>query len=142
MKNVAPSCTTNAISNLHLDHLVIAGGTGVISELVADSLTLLATVERVAGSNRYSTAVALADHYALPQSFYFVATGINFPDAITGAVLAAKKHSGVLLVNGLLNTPDACVQDFCKRSAVQGTELFGGTSVISTGVEEWFFNNL
>jgi parallel beta-helix repeat protein len=141
-ENALPATTSTAITNLQLDHLIIAGGTSVISGSVADALALQASVERIAGSNRYSTAVALADYYSLTQPFYFIATGTNFPDAITGAVLAAKLGTGVLLVYGPGATPNLVVQDYVEDENVQAIGLFGGSSVISDGIMIWFQNNL
>ncbi len=137
-----PDCTETALKDMGVQGTIIVGGTAVISDAVLTELSEYTTPERVAGSNRYSTAIALANRYSLDSSLYYIATGLNFPDAITGAVLAAKRNCGVLLVQGTLAEPNQVVQDFCLNDSVDGVSLFGGTSVISSGIAEWFLQNL
>ncbi|MGB4504256.1 MAG: cell wall-binding repeat-containing protein, partial [Syntrophaceticus sp.] len=71
-----------------------------------------------------------------------VATGLNFPDAIAGGVLAAKHNSGVLLVQGNQTAPSQQMQDFITTHAITDVTIFGGTTIVSGELEEWFKNNL
>jgi hypothetical protein len=60
---------------------------------------------------------------------YYLATGDGFADAITGAVLAAKNGTGILLVRSSLSTE---VGDFLAD--VSELVVFGGTGAVSTAV--------
>jgi putative cell wall-binding protein len=118
------------------------GGTSVISDGVLTELAQYGTAVRIAGTNRYSTAVEGAKYFNLSVDHYYIATGLNFPDAITGAVLAAKSGTGVLLVDGTLDIPNLVVRDFIVLKSIKSVTLFGGTSVISEGIQNWFIDNL
>lgn len=90
--------TAAVLSQLGIQETIVAGGSGVISNSVMNSLP---SPVRVAGNDRYGTAVALARHFVQDVDIarVFVATGTNFADAITGAALAAKMGHGMLLVH-------------------------------------------
>ena len=78
----------------------LLGGTSAIPASVATALTSLGfAVTRYAGSDRYGTALAVADGLADPGTV-FLATGTNFPDALTAGPAAAHLHGVVLLTDG------------------------------------------
>jgi sugar lactone lactonase YvrE/putative cell wall-binding protein len=56
--------------------------------------------QRFQGPDRYATAVAVADAGLGNPSTILLATGANFPDAISGSSAAAKVSGAVLLTNG------------------------------------------
>ena len=55
-------------------------------------------VERIAGANRYETAVAVAEKIGVPQNI-LVASGQNFPDALASGPAAAWAHGVVVLTD-------------------------------------------
>ncbi len=138
MKTLLPAHTRDAITDLGILDVMIVGGTGVISTDVEDALGTLCKPVRISGSNRYATALALAASFADGVSEFCLATGTDFPDAITGAVLAAKKGTGILLVQGTAATPPAIVQDYLVEEQIEAVTLFGGTGVISAAMASWF----
>jgi hypothetical protein len=71
----------------------------------------------------------------------YVATGLDFPDAVAGGVLAAKNNSGVLLVQGNQTVPIQQIQDFYVEHGFTGATMFGGSSVVSSELEQWFKDN-
>lgn len=127
-KNSLPEATEKAIVDLGATKVIVVGGTGVIAE---NAVKDLPGVTRVSGSNREGTSVALANHFALQTSKYFIATGDGFADAITGAVLAAKEGTGILLVRSSF---PAVVGDFFANNNVANAVVFGGTGVVSEAV--------
>ncbi|GEM_PF-3504508 len=134
--------TKGAIESMGIEDTFVVGGTSVISDGVLTELAQYGTAVRIAGSNRYSTAVEIAKYFDLSVDHYYIATGLNFPDAITGAVLAAKSGTGVLLVQGTLDIPNLVVREFVLDQQIKSVTLFGGTSVISEGIQNWFIDNL
>lgn len=138
--NSLPQPTENAIKTLGIKNTVVCGGSGAVSESV---FTKLPNSKRVSGNNRYLTALELAKEF-MPEctNHVYVATGLNFPDAIAGGVLAAKHNSGVLLVQGNQTAPSQQMQDFITTHAITDVTIFGGTTIVSGGLEEWFKNNL
>jgi len=56
-------------------------------------------VVRLAGTDRYNTATMIAGALGDPSTVY-EATGLDFPDALSAAALAAINHGAILLTNG------------------------------------------
>ncbi|MEO6115856.1 MAG: cell wall-binding repeat-containing protein [Pseudolysinimonas sp.] len=62
--------------------------------------TLGITVDRVGGTDRYAVAINIAQAaYPSGAPDVYVATGLNFPDALSAGAAAAKNHSPVLLTD-------------------------------------------
>ena len=127
-KNSLPEATKKAIEDLGATKIIVVGGTGVIADSAIAGLT---GVTRVSGSNREATSVALAEHFNLQTNMYYLATGDGFADAITGAVLAAKEGTGILLVRSSLA---AVTSDFFANAQVVNAVIFGGTGSVSDAV--------
>lgn len=127
------------------DTAVVAGGPAAVSEKVVSDLYALRCrydskdnkvfsdtkkdILRVWGADRYETAAELATHYAYMLKKvdddddgevlgYYIATGENFADALTGAWLAAKDQTGVLLVKP--NSVPTKIADKVKAIAKAG----------------------
>ncbi len=132
-----PGATREVIEGMNLDHLVIIGGENMIDKEVAGELkTLVSNLERVEGADRYKRMLQLAENY-LPEeaSEIFISTGHNFPDALAGGVLAAKRNSGIILVPGEeKNLPDELV-DFIINRRFQRNTIFGGPVAVSGEIE-------
>ena len=83
----------------------LLGGTTAIPASVATTLTGLGFVPvRYAGTDRFGTALAVADALNDPSTV-LLATGVNFPDALAAGPAAAHVHGVVLLTNGSSLTP-------------------------------------
>jgi putative cell wall-binding protein len=78
----------------------ILGGTSAVSAAVATTINGLGfAVHRLAGANRFATAVAVAGALGNPTTV-FEATGLNFPDALAGGPAAIEAGAAILLTNG------------------------------------------
>ena len=78
----------------------VLGGTGAVPVSVATQLTDLGyQVVRYGGADRFATAVQVAGALGDPGTV-LLATGTNFPDALSAGVGAAKAAGVVLLTNG------------------------------------------
>ena len=76
------------------------GGTSAIPASVETTLQSLGyNTARIAGSDRYETAVAVANALGSPSTV-FLATGVNFPDALSAGPAAAHVSGVVLLTGG------------------------------------------
>jgi putative cell wall-binding protein len=84
----------------------ILGGTSAISTGVETAITSLGfTVSRISGTDRFGTAVAIADAMGDPTTV-FEATGLNYPDALAGVSAAIKTGGAILLTNGTTQSPE------------------------------------
>jgi hypothetical protein len=78
----------------------LLGGTAALSDAVANAVTALGdVVTRIAGTDRYGTAVAIAGALGNPTTV-FEASGTNFPDALSAVPAAVANHGAILLTNG------------------------------------------
>ena len=119
-------------------NVMIAGGTGVVSPQVESDLDALAgSVTRLAGPDRYATAVELSKaHFPTPGGEgppAYIATGENFPDALAGGPAAAYWGGPILLVHR--NSIPAVTAAELTRLNPEWIDILGGAGVVSTGVE-------
>lgn len=90
---------------------------------------------RLSGETRYDTNIKILEYFAPESNELFVATGLDFADALTGSVLAAQEDAGVLLVRNGVNDKQ---QVFLQNNAFSQFTLFGGASAISANLENEF----
>lgn len=78
----------------------VLGGTSAVPTSIETELTGIGyVVTRYSGATRFATAVKVADALGDPGTV-LLATGTNFPDALTAGVAAVKAGGVVLLTNG------------------------------------------
>lgn len=86
--------------------IYILGGPAAMNTSIDTALTQLGyRPTRVYGANRYATAVAVAKAMGNPTTV-FEATGLNFPDALSGGPAAVAKGAAILLTNGKSPAPE------------------------------------
>ncbi len=127
-----PVAVIDEIARLGATKAVIVGGTGAVSSTVSDQLTAQlgpGNVDRVAGSTRYGTAAEVAArikavHPALDGTV-FIATGLDYPDALAAGADAWKNVRPVLLVKGAV-VPSETLAAVASLDATREVVL-GGT---------------
>lgn len=92
-------------------------------------------LNRLAGKDRYITAAEISKYGSNNQTDYAIlATGIDFPDALSAAPLA-KKYNAPILLTDKDKLPDATISEL-KRLQVKKVYIIGGTGVITLNVEK------
>ncbi|MCK0110744.1 S8 family serine peptidase [Ornithinimicrobium sp. F0845] len=81
-----PAVVTEALDRLDAGEIVVLGGDGAVSDEV---FAELGADRRLAGVDRYATAAAISAEHPSGLANTFVATGLDWPDALTGSALAA-----------------------------------------------------
>lgn len=124
------------LTRLHPARVFLLGGSDVVPAQVATDVAGLGLAsERLAGDDRYATALAIAQR-AYPNagsaSEVFVATGENFPDGLAAGPLAGVRRGPVLLTNG--TCWDAATLAYLKRLAPTRITLIGGADVLADAV--------
>ncbi|HEU0237565.1 MAG TPA: cell wall-binding repeat-containing protein [Candidatus Limnocylindrales bacterium] len=116
--------------------IVVLGGPSVVGDDVLTALAAYApTVTRIAGATRYETAAAAsAATFAPGVPIAFVATGMNFPDALVGAAAGARLGGPVLLVPGD-GVPEAVATELTRLQPAR-IRVLGGPSVVSDATLE------
>ncbi len=131
-----PQVTLDALHSLGVKAITLIGGTGVIGSEVKTQLEGLGyTVDRRAGDDRYLTNLDVLNNLNFNTSNVFVATGLDFPDALAGAVLAAKNNNPIILVPQSDLAAQTTSYLYSRRASASSFTLLGGWGVISYGVE-------
>ncbi|WP_246569777.1 cell wall-binding repeat-containing protein [Lentibacillus saliphilus] len=123
-----PEATTSIISSLGIEETIIVGGTVAVSNEVAE---VLPHAQRIEGHNRYATNIALANHFEVSNPHMYIATGRDYADALSGAVLAAKEDSAILLTGS--NVPDE-LSAYLVEQDVHRVSVLGGKVAVSDNV--------
>jgi hypothetical protein len=111
----------------------LLGGTSALSDAVAAAITAIGDVPvRVAGADRYGTAVAIAGAMGNPTTV-FEASGTNFPDALSAVPAAVATHGAIVLTNGA--APAAATSAYLSahattRYAIGGPAAYADPSAI------------
>ncbi|WP_192498664.1 cell wall-binding repeat-containing protein [Ornithinimicrobium pratense] len=124
--------TAAAITRLAPQSIVVLGGPGALSdERLAEIAELVPDTTRVHGSNRYATAAALSQTYEFDTEAH-LASGADFPDALTGGALAAHLGEPLLLTrpDGAPNSTMAALD----RISPQAITIFGGPIAVQGAV--------
>lgn len=124
------SDTLDEIKALGAKHVIIIGGPGAVSPSVEDAIKAsgVTDVERIWGNNRLETSLEIAKRLD-PNSSVALATGEDFPDALSISAIASKLGMPILLVNKD-SIPEGAMQ-FIKDRNVTATYVIGGAGVIS-----------
>ncbi|MCA0991595.1 cell wall-binding repeat-containing protein [Guptibacillus hwajinpoensis] len=125
------------ISRLGAENAVIVGGTGVVSDDVLLQLAELGistkNVERLSGKSRFDTNLAIVNHLQEKNGYVgkgvFLATGMNYADALSAAGIAGEKQMPIVLTDGKKLSKEA--KEILKGEAVY---VLGGTGAISDTV--------
>lgn len=96
-----PAATADALDGGEVASATIVGGPGAVGVTVEDALRERGVeVTRIAGGNRFATAVAIADaHFGASPPGIAIASGDTFPDALAGTVHAAAAGYPLLLTS-------------------------------------------
>lgn len=136
-REALPETTAAELERLSPYEVVVLGGAAAVDETVLEEVRERtgATVRRIAGGNRFSTAVAATRDVLEPDvDTVFVATGEDFADALAAGAVAAGQDSGVLLVER--DAVPSLVQDELDRLRPGRVILVGGTGSVSEAVED------
>ena len=132
--NTLPVETRTEIIRLQADKVIILGGTGAISANVEAQLKAMGLeVERIGGSNRYETAILVAERMGGFNTAFLV-SGTDFPDALAAASYAARQGAPILLTgNSALAQTTA---NYLQGKGLDRVIIVGGLSSVSQGAED------
>ncbi|WP_421381778.1 cell wall-binding repeat-containing protein [Bacillus salacetis] len=78
------------------EETMVVGGIAAVSTQVEN---LLPNPTRISGANRYETAAEIIRYNYKKNEQIYISTGVEFADALTGSILAAKNHTSLLIVD-------------------------------------------
>lgn len=129
-KDSLNEATKNAIKNWGIKNVYILGGTGVISQNVENSLgSMELNITRLEGANRYATAINILQEFDKGSyNGLSLASGLDFPDALAGSVLAAKENAPIMIYNAQSISPG--IAKLVKTMADSHVYVLGGEGAI------------
>jgi putative cell wall-binding protein len=139
-KDSLPAATKLALEELGAYQITLIGGEGVISPALATELAQAGyMVDRLAGSDRYLTNIAIVNNLEFNHQVITVATGRQFPDALAGSVLAARGGGSVLLVPDKTGELQDSVKTYLNdhRATAQFFYTLGGEGAVSKAMEQF-----
>ena len=130
-----PETVANEIRRLKPRKIVVLGSEGTISAQTFDELvTLLPLVYsdsmmRIAGDDRFETAAKVSAQFPYGVDVAYITTGMDFPDALSGAALAGATGGPILLTRRDALSP-ATAQELW-RLAPRRIVILGGEDKVS-----------
>ncbi len=137
-----PEATRTALERLGAERTLVVGGNEAVSQAVAEELP---APQRVAGANRYDTSVEVAElalerGHTLEQTA--VATGLDFPDALSAGSVVQAGFGGapgrgvVLLVDGEdpEGSPETRALLTARGEEIDQLLVFGGEEAVAEAV--------
>lgn len=110
-----------SLSKQGISEVTLVGGENSISSSVEKSLASKFKTNRIAGTDRYKTSEMIVESTGKKE--VGVATGKDFPDALSSGAFLAKKNLPLLLVNGKTQTS--------LPQGLKGLYTFGGKSSVA-----------
>lgn len=134
--NELPESMKELISENAPGYIYIAGGTGVITDSVKQEIQELAphaVIERFAGNNRFETSSLINNYFAPYPAHVYLTSGMNYPDALTGSILAGKNGDPIVLIDpGSRYIPEETEKYLKIKLNLNSYDItsLGGTSVV------------
>jgi putative cell wall-binding protein len=128
------------IAGADIEKVYVAGDTKAISALAAAQVTQLgASVIRWAGPNRYETAAAIVNGalgtWGIKVTKIGIATGANWPDALTGGAAMGRQDGLLLLSRPDVLSPYIESLIVSHKATIREVEFYGSTKSLSQTVE-------
>lgn len=131
-----PDLIQKQLMNIKPSKIYIIGGTGVITSLTESEIRNAAPsaeIIRLAGSDRYETSMNVYKYFNLTTNNIILASGKDYPDALSGSQLAAKLNASMVLSDeNNLNIQ----QDEFNKNNINNFYILGGSGALSSNVEQ------
>lgn len=132
-KDGIPTVVQTELERLAPSKIVVLGGTNTVSDSVVSALGKLAPTARIGGADRFAVSAGVsANAFPAETPIAYVASGTNFPDALSGGAAAIANGAPVLLVNP--DTLPATIDAELDRLLPTRVIILGGTNSVSDAV--------
>lgn len=133
LRSSVPWTVIDSLRKRGVARIGITGQTGVVSAGIETQLKQAGfSVTRYGGANRYDTAAAINRAFFTPgtPTTQFMASGLDFPDALAGAALAGRLGAPMHLTHPMCVHPP--VADVVDAMATPSRVVLGGVAVVSS----------
>jgi putative cell wall-binding protein len=135
-----PAAVQAEIVRLDPERIVVVGGPTRVSPAIEATLSTIATTDRITGTNRFETSRLIAlDAFGLASAgagadVAYIATGLNFPDALAAGAAGAALARPVILVDGRQPSIDAATENILLNLGISKVIVVGGPNMVSDGI--------
>ena len=133
--NNIPEEVESYLNSNNITKTYVIGSESVVSKNIENKLV---NVERLGGANRYETNANIFNRFKneLNLSEIYLASALDFPDALSSTALAAKSKSFVLLTNTKESnaTIKSILNNNNNRNKINNVYVLGGKAVISDSI--------
>lgn len=131
-RDYVPAATMSELTRLAPATVVIVGGNAAVSDVVAGQLAAPGRkVTRIAGVDRYDTSDQVAKYAFKTSARAYLATGLDFPDALSTSAAAGVARIPILLVNGKSSALDSGTAAIIAALGAKSLTIVGGTAVVT-----------
>lgn len=134
--NKLPDAAEAELERLKVKHVIIVGGSGVVSDEVSNTITnslgVKPEVKRIWGKNRFETSTKVAEELGNSNSV-FITYGYNYADALSISSIAGIKGMPILLTDKD-KLPDS-ISKFMSEGKTSSAYIIGLQGVIGSNVE-------
>lgn len=139
-KSSLPAATAGAIRTLAPEHVVVLGSASAVETAVAEAACAAAglptdAIERLAGADRYETAVLIAERMGVtPGAGVSLVAGTAFPDAASASAFSGMRGMPILLTRK--DQLSGVTAAYLARHSAEITSavVVGGPAVVSQAV--------
>lgn len=139
-----PAATLKALQDLGVTDITLIGGANAVSQQIENQLKEANyNVDRLSGEDRFQTNIEIINHFDFNPDKTLIATGLSFPDALAGSVLAAKNNSPVILVPKEADKiPGSSTASYLegKRQDISNFFILGGSGAVNYKIEFYVRN--
>lgn len=132
-----PPVTRKQLDRLAPSTILVVGGSGVVSDSVANAAASYSTTgrfERISGVDRYATSTAVSGQFPTSVDSAYVASGQNYPDALAASAAAARHNVPVVITRR--DSLPRTSREALERLTINRATVAGGTAVVSDAVME------
>ncbi|NYE03618.1 N-acetylmuramoyl-L-alanine amidase/soluble P-type ATPase [Bacillus niacini] len=125
---------------------VILGGPNVVSQSIQNQLVQqngTQNVVRLSGSDRYETLASILWYFKdqMKSDTINIATGANFPDALTAAPLSIQNKAPLILLgNGLYKNIESFLYQYTEENLIKRVNVIGGPVAVPQSLETMIVN--
>ncbi|HWQ73035.1 MAG TPA: cell wall-binding repeat-containing protein [Desulfitobacteriaceae bacterium] len=135
--NAIPKGIQDYLISKQPKQVYVASGTSVVSSGVENQIQSIlpgSKITRFAGYERFDTAALIYNQFAKMPDNIYIASGLDYPDALSGTVLAAQNGDPILLIDPTTPLAPASIAAYLAKLYQNGVSpsviALGGTSVV------------
>lgn len=135
--NELPPAVRAEIIDLNPAKIVVVGGPNSVSTAVMNELkSIQSNTVRWSGADRFEASRTIVRNAFLSKhpSTAYIATGFNFPDALSASAAGGAFGYPVILVPGNAASVDAATLDLLRDLGVTEIKIAGGPNSVSNGI--------